>query len=102
MDIDSAAAAVAPTASAPPTASPSPRPEPAALGGVQAAQSFPGGSTVVITGLASHTGLNNVVGFVIATTTAAGERVAIRLASVEKILVKPEDVKASIFPANFT
>ena len=102
MDIDSAAADVAPTASAPPKAATSSGPEPAALGGVQAAQFFPGGSTVVISGLASRTDLNNVVGIAIATTSAAGERVAFRLASGEKIRVKPEHVKANIFPANFT
>ena len=72
------------------------------LGGVQVAQFYPGGATVVIPGLASRTDLNNVVGIVIATTTAAAERVAIRLASGEKIRVKPANVEVSICPANFT
>ena len=101
MDIDSAAAVVAPMASAPPRAAPSPSPEPAVLGGAQAASFFPAGSSIVISGLASRMDLNNVVGIVIATTTAADERVAIRLDSGEKIRVKLANVKPSIFPANF-
>ena len=46
--------------------------------------------------------LNSVVGIVIATNTAADERVVIRLVSGEKIGVKLANVKASIFLANFT
>ena len=101
MDVDSAAPIPAAAASVALEAASGPRPAPTAIGGAASAQFFPAGSSVIISGLSTRKDLEGVIGKVTVTTTAADERVAVRLSSGEQVRVKLLNVKPSLFPAQF-
>jgi len=102
MDVDTAA--VGPNASSSPPLSGAfqPSSEPAAPSKDKGIVSYPAGTSVVLFGLSSRKDLEGSTGTVIVASSAAEERVAVQLASGEKIRVKHSNIKLSIFAAGFT
>ena len=77
-----------------------PRLEPTSVGSATSATSFPAGASVTLTGLSSRADLEGVTVKVIAHSSAADERVAVRLPSGEQVRVKFQDVKPSFSAAS--
>ena len=99
MDVDIAMAIPAPLPAALPAACSASSSTPAALGSAQTAPFYPVGSSVVFFGLASRKDLEGTIGTVIAASSSAEERVAIRAASGEQVRVRHQNIRASIFAA---
>ena len=101
MDVDAAASVATLPPSASPVVASGSYPAPARLESAQATSFYPLGSSVCLYGLASRKDLEGTVGVVIAATSPADERVAVRLSSGEQVRVKFANIKMSIFPSGF-
>ena len=101
MDVDAAASVATLPPSASPVVASGSYPAPARLGSAQATSFYPQGSSVCLYGLASRKDLEGTVGVVIAATSPADERVAVRVPSGEQVRVKFANIKMSIFPSGF-
>ena len=69
----------------------------AALGGAESRPFFPVGSMVVLHGLASRKDLEGKIGSVIVAPSSAEDRVAIQFPGGEKVRVKHQNIKPSLF-----
>ena len=101
MDVDTAVFTAAAAASGSLQKAPGPHLEPTAIGNAKSNPFSPSGASVILTGLSTWIDLEGVIGQVIANTTVADERVAVRLPSGEQLRVKFQNVKANIFGPNF-
>ena len=97
MDVDTAVSTASVAASGSLQKASGPHLEPTAIGNATSKPFYPAGASVILPGLSTRTDLEGVIGQVIANTTAADERVAVRLPSGEQIRVKFHNVRTSIF-----
>ena len=74
----------------------------ATLGQADTKPYFPIGTAVVLSGLAPRTNLEGKIGKVIAASSGAADRVAIHMPNGEKMLVKHQNLRASLFAASRT
>jgi len=101
MEIDAASTTPSLVQAAPPTGATDSGVSSTAMGNSGTYAFYPVGTAVVLHGLASRTDLEGKIGSVISTSSSAEERVGIQLPRGEKVRVKHQNLRPSLFSGGF-